>query len=447
MASKRKMKPRTEKLIEGVKMNHVKDELVRKAYIVAFKASNRMSEPPMKLPKPGDLDLDDVVRNLVLWYRVSTPADSLCECTTCGGDSDSKLDACPFCGDSESEEEVEAEEEVEEEPAKPAKASKTTKATKASPAPKAEPVKAKKSKEQEPEPVKAPSKKQKKPSLEPKTKDASIVIATTEDGTEVIDKSALSVCQLDKYIQEINERKISASKDIWFIGKLITIIYQNKLWRLRLNEKLESAYSTWSQFCKAELGMSEAHALKHQQVYANFDSETVERLGFAKCLVELHLPAELKEKNRPEKKSHLSKDAEEVLKKEIPKTHPEALTVAMAPGIVDLKLNIRQKNGIRKASNVQAMSIDEDPWAVEILPNNVCVYYSVSRDHEGKLVLRVERKRSKRNEIFADVPEEEDEDTMEIPDDIEEEVDADVELEDEDEDEDELDDEETEEDE
>lgn len=436
MATKRKMKPKTAKIVEGVRLEQAKEEIVRKAYKLAAKAASKMSAPPMKLPPADGLDLEGLVRNLVLWYRASTPADSLCDCTTCGGDSDSRLDACPFCGDSETDaEDVEEATELESvpepepapAPAKPVKEPAKAKGAKPAKEPKAaEPEPAKPSKPATPIKLEKPANKAKPlVALDPPSKTnapvVSRIVAVAEDGVEVIDKSAASVEALDESVHRVTTLKNQAAKGIWDIGVEIKRILDEKLWRLRLDANGEALYKTFAQFCKAELEMGYSHANRLMQVASTFPKELMERVGIAKCSIALHVPVEARAKlldgAESKSKSTLSKEAQALKDSEKPRDPRVALTVAMAPGVVELDLVIRpKKKGATKQSDVKAKSIEEDPWAFERLPNNVIIYYALLRDREGNLVLRIDRRRVKSDEIFLDEPEgkDEEDDTIDL---------------------------------
>jgi hypothetical protein len=149
------------------------------------------------------------------------------------------------------------------------------------------------------------------------------------------------------------------------------------------------------------------------QVASTFPKEMMERIGISKCSIMLHLPAEarakLLESAESKSKSALSKEARELKEGDAPKVPRTALTVAMAPGIVEIPMMARPKDGVRKTSNVAAVSIDDDPACVEKLPNNVQVRYMVMRDLEGKLVLRIDRRRIQAGKLFDDEAENQDE--------------------------------------
>ena len=360
---------------------------------------------------------------------------------------------CPFCGDNETEGEEDA-----SEPEKPAKEEKPAKPSKDKPkeAPKepakvVKPAKEDKVKAKEaPKPATKPEPKAEKPSklvldppLNTNAPTVSRVIAKAEDGTEVIDKSGAMVDSLDDSVRKISELKNKSAKGIWDIGVEIQRIFDQKLWRLRVTDKGHATYKTFAQFCKSELEMGYSHANRLMQVASTFPKEMMERIGISKCSIMLHLPAEarakLLESAESKSKSALSKEARELKEGDAPKMPRTALTIAMAPGIVEIPMMARPKDGVRKISNVAAFSIDDDPACVEKLPNNVQVRYMVIRDFEGRFVLRIDRRRIQAGKLFEDEPEnaDEEEEKDELGVDVLDEVGEDEEVIEDDEDEDE----------
>lgn len=55
------------------------------------------------------------VKRMARWFKVNTPAEEMSTCS-CGGESDIRLEQCPFCGDGEVEDEESPEEAVAEAP-------------------------------------------------------------------------------------------------------------------------------------------------------------------------------------------------------------------------------------------------------------------------------------------------------------------------------------------
>lgn len=393
-------------------MDKVNEQLTRQAYREAVKAAEQMSKPPMELPDDGKLDAEGLVQNLVLWYRVTSTAEDLCDCSTCGGDSDARLDACPFCGDSALDEEPEAE---PAEPAEPAPAK--GKAAKG----KAKPEKpAKKKLVRKKKPTEAPQAAAKgsggtkggKGQAPAKPKSQKAPAAGTEvveaEGVVVVDKGELAESALDDTIVRIENLKKQAAKGIWDLGMEIKDILDRGLWRLRLDDAGKPRYRTFSAFCKAELGMAYSHANRLVGVATAFPKELMERIGIAKCSIALHVPKEARDKllegAESKSKAELSAEAAKLKNSELPTTPKGALTVAMAPGITEIVLHARPKQmGAKKnGDHKPAKSLADDPWGVEQLANKVHVYYVVTRNKKGEIVLRIERRRVTKDQLFVD---------------------------------------------
>jgi len=195
------------------------------------------------------------------------------------------------------------------------------------------------------------------------------------------------------------------------LGVEIKAIVDGGLWRLRTDEAGKSLYRTFQQFCKAELGMGYTHANRLMKVAETFPKETMERIGIAKCSVMLYLPKEAREQllDGAEEKStsQLSDEAAQLRDSEAERQPPKgSLTVAMAPGVTEIPLKARPKANARKASDKPARGLGDDPWALEQLPNKVHVYYAVTKNKAGELVLRIERRRVTRDELFHNEVEE-----------------------------------------
>lgn len=373
---------RTTKVVEGVRLDKVKEELVRTAYREAAEAAGEMASPPMELPDEGSLDLEGLVSNLVMWYRAASPKEDLADCTTCGGDSDARLDACPFCGDSEV---IDAGDEEVHEPEK----------------------------EPEPEPEvevqETPKGRKKKPtSTRKKKKPAAVVKVNTPPGdpeVELVDKDAHSVEELDEAVVRVDELKRAAALGIWELGQEIKKINEEKLWRLRLDEAGKGLYRTFAAFVKAELGIGYSHAHRLMSAAQAFPKEIMEKVGVAKCSILLSLPpearAKLQEGADKKSTSQLSEEAKALRDGDRPKPPKGALTVAMAPGIIEIPMLARPKANARKASEKKAKTMADDPWAVEQLPNQVNVYYGLVKNKKGELVLRIDRRRVRKDDVFA----------------------------------------------
>jgi hypothetical protein len=410
-ARKARSSAKAPKVIEGVRMDKVNEQLTRKAYRDAVSAAEQMSKPPMKLPDDGKLDAEGLVRELVLWYRATSTAEDLCDCSTCGGDSDARLDACPFCGDTALDEDGDAgpaPEPTPEPTPEPAKG----KGGKAKPA--------KKKLVRKKKPTAAPQaaakgsggakggKGQGSAKPEPQGRPGASAEVVEAEGVVVVDKGELAEAALDDTIVRIENLKKQAAKGIWDLGMEIKDILDRGMWRLRLDEAGKPRYRTFSAFCKAELGMAYSHANRLVGVATAFPKELMERIGIAKCSIALHVPKEARDKllegAESKSKAELSAEAAKLKNSELPSAPKGALTVAMAPGITEIVLHARPKQmGAKKnGEHKPAKSLADDPWGVEQLANKVHVYYAITRNKKGEIVLRIERRRVTKDQLFVD---------------------------------------------
>jgi len=365
-------------IVEGVRLDKVDETTLFAAYRKERVACEAMADPPMGLPDEEGLDTAGLVSNLVLWYRAVTPKEELCDCSTCGGDSDARLDACPFCGDTEETDMVVGQEEDVGQGAEG-----TVQGS-------------------EPEPKPSKPGRRIVHASEPELVEAEVV--------EVVDKNAMEVDELDKMLVDIHQLKAQSATSIWELGTKIKELIDTGKWRFRLDDNGRTKYRTFPQFCKAELGMGYTQANRLVKVAEQFPRDQMERLGIAKCSVMLYLPKEVRDQlaTGAENKSvsQLSKEAQELRDGETsPSTPRGSLTVAMAPGVVEIPLLARPKVNARKASDKPAKSLSEDPWAVEQLPNKVHCYYSVTKNKDGNLVLAIDRRRVTREDVVQNTVE------------------------------------------
>lgn len=423
-------------VVQGVRMDKVSETVVRAAYRQARANAARMGKAPMDLRDDAELSLTDVVGELVLWNRATSR--ELVDCTTCNGDSDGGLDACPYCGDSdvelvESAEDDDAAEQPHSEPhidvseddfeVLPPDDEDDTPPEDIEPDEdpdemlKEKFVKAKKERTTREKIAKNVAK---SPSRRNKV---DVVVTGTEwsepdENGEVhmvdrlsaeivqheTDKAMLQVKKLDEAVERIVHLKDSVAIGIWQLGHEIDEVLTGGLWRLRINSDKKQAFRTFAAFCQFELGMSYSHANRLVEASRKFTKEQMERIGVAKCAIMLQLPPEMRNKLVDESDgktvAQLSDEARKLRGKEAPAAPPKgAITVAMAQGMVELSLMARPKKTQKSRSDIPAKGITDEPWAMETLPNNVVVSYFVMKDDEGNLRLRIDRRRT---QVFDD---------------------------------------------
>jgi hypothetical protein len=115
----------------------------------------------------------------------------------------------------------------------------------------------------------------------------------------------------------------------------------------------------------------------------------------------------------PDQRNHLARDAGDKTTSELSAearalrnaegvaTPRGAITVAMAPGVVELPMKARPKANAKRSSDKAAKSIADDPLAIEELSNNVHVSYTLIQNKAGELVLRIDRRRVNATDVFA----------------------------------------------
>lgn len=343
MAKKKKTRKRvrkpTAREVEGV----VLAKIDRKAFAASYtEAANTPTKKGVKpLPDPAKASFTEQVAALVLWYRQVTPKAELGDCSTCGGDSDMRLDACPFCGDSE-----------------------VTSAASAAPPSDDEPSEAE-------------------------------VKATLAKHT---------VGELDANVRCVHTLKAKAARGIWELGDAIRFNYERHLWKLRLNKKGAPVFKTFRQFVQAEYAMTHVHAHRLMRVAAAFTREEMEGVGVTKLNLLLQVPPDKRDPlvqaaKQGASRAQLSAAVQKMKDDDKIKRPRGALTCAMAPGLTTIPLMKRpptDKPKIRKP----AKTLTDDPFAVEALANEVMVRYQITRNQKGELMLAIERRRAVEGEVF-----------------------------------------------
>lgn len=242
--------------------------------------------------------------------KIATP---LLFCETCGGGSPASLDACPFCGDSDAEEnagqsaapaaaeEPEQEAAPESEPEEPVTeaAGEITEPGKildgAAPDEEAKPAKRKPGRPKKNGAALAvtsppPAAVSKKNGLRPGPKSS---FASAAAGREK---------DLDEAVGRIQTLQRQGVKCLWQLGIEIKAIYDSELWMARSAEGSTKGqrYKAFDQFIRMELGITAATAFDQMKIAKEFTAEQVNEIGTSKLHAILQAPeakrAELVEK-------------------------------------------------------------------------------------------------------------------------------------------------------
>lgn len=221
---------------------------------------------------------------------------------------------------------------------------------------------------------------------------------------------------LDKAVKRISKLKADTANSLWHLGHEVKLVLDNRLWMLRTDQAGAVKYRTFKQFVVGELGMSYMHVHRLVQVSSAFTEEEMKQIGVSKCHVMLSVPPErraglLEQAGTGASRAQLSDAAAQLVKSERPQPpqrNVKPITVAMAQGRVELQLFARPKGVHGKPSSLEqkanprtAKGINDDPFAIEILPNDVRVLYNVAKNPDGSWVLIIERRRAKEDELFA----------------------------------------------
>jgi len=193
---------------------------------------------------PRGITLREKVK-LVETHQVETvPDDNLSEpCTVCGGESDTKLAACPFCGAAGIDgmvdgKPVEAEGHVVPDTEGPPKEAKKSR---------------KKRSEAGPPEVESPP---------------STTLAADHP--------------LEVGIARVFEAKRAGANCMWDLGRALIGIFEHNLWKHRVDANGKPKYRGWNQFVQEELEIVPSYSYRVMDVAANFSREQFVSIGVKK---------------------------------------------------------------------------------------------------------------------------------------------------------------------
>lgn len=325
------------------------------------------------------------VQRLTAWYAnpENVPKEDVADCSTCGGDSDVKEPACPYCGDGDT---------ITSQPAPrpPLRAVAPAAARPTPPGPSSIAV-------------------------------AGARLESRTFGGTVSAPSSVPLqpaAELDKAVARIHRQMRGAADSLWEVGSELQALHQRNLWKARKDEKGEEKYKSWGQFCETELGFSHGYSLKLIDVAEVYTREQVAALGVSKLYITLQVPKEDREKllataQQGASREELKEAAREVGKTPRPElagadgkgrsgkggagTHkpgsggkrgrkPEKITVAALTTRVELPL-LTQKGTKLKLKLPGPVAVEER------MTNGVKQRFVVTNDDDGFLLLIVERVR------------------------------------------------------
>lgn len=340
------------------------------------------------------------------------PHTQCAQCDTCGAISPLDLTACPFCGVSDPEEDAQAghvEQEPEEETQEEAG-----------------------QEEAEAEVVEAPKKVGKKS----KARHASEFAATEQaSGVQKAAPSSPSMSlwiptaplknemdesHLDNITAKLLFLKSNLAANYWALGKGLKVVLDTTIWKVRTKGpegKAKTAYTSFNQYCKVELKMSNSTCYDLMDAAAKFSEDQARRLGMTKLVLVMRAPENDQERLLEEAEKGATKSqirdavtrAKERVghkrrktgagRKEMPSAGKQRVvgkvTVAMIEG--RQKIAMVQKPDHKLAEGEEAKPckrLADVPIAVEVLTNGVERTYSIiSHPTSGQLLLLIETKR------------------------------------------------------
>ena len=345
------------------------------------------------------------------YYEKNTPAEHLVQCDYCGGVSDDRLEACPFCNDNPGQVSASngaaaaAQKETTVDPKEATK--KTPKAPKSKPTPEA--------------------KANGKAHVNGKAAHATAIVPA--DPAPLAAKTPASAITLSKEsdldvaVADIRKLKVETVVGYKALGLRIKDVYDQQLWKLRTAEG-KQRYKNVDAFFHIELGMTPDTAYGLIDMAARYSDEQIQKFGATKLKLLCEAPKEdqpriMGEIERGASKREVEKIVREVKKKKNHRnprrdtgtvaqgTVGEAggrkrvtsqIAVANMMGTVQVKL-YKRPSGSRQplkemiSEGVRARRLADEPFGMHELANDVVQIFTVQESPSGELVLKIKTKR------------------------------------------------------
>lgn len=303
---------------------------------------------------------------------VDLPANKLADCDNCGGQSDAKLDCCPYCGVAD-DENVSTDDSMIPEPP-------------------------------------------------PGTAGSTLAATRTEK-------------ELDAAVDGITKLKAEGGKNLWLLGKAIATVYDTQLWKQRTDDKDKPAYKSFDDFARKELLMTKTTAYWMMDVSKSFDQKLAGEYGTTKLGHILQAPKEdrqllldkmkagasareIAEEVRERKKKAAANGAARELPRQKDsngrdikkraaasskaiankapkkKARTDAITIAKMLGKQQVKLFKKpEKKG--EEPTTRARKLGDRPFGKLVLENGVVQTFTVTTSSSGELFLSVDTTREK----------------------------------------------------
>lgn len=405
----------------------------------------------------GTVDMSKVKRAVLVKYavqlKVGTDADTdeklvkvltakfeklgvarLADCTNCGGESDRELDACPFCGDANEDEDADessasaSDEDDDQDAASGSDDDDASSDNSASDTASA-------SIDDDPEEVAAanaraaaqpasilagvaPKRVRKVKSTTPAPSAA--MVPAGANATEIVDAPQHTEADFDEAVKRVKYLKGEPMVSLWRLGAEIKVIFDKQLWKQRNKEGGGAAYKSFNQCVIKELGFTVQNAYWLMDVSANFNEEQVREFGTSKLGTILAAPKESREHLLEMAKEGASvrqlrtavtverekagtDDVErETGRRKKPRKKGERAGGAKAKAKAKLKpmitvANIIGRQTVRLYKNLKpearATKLGDLPTGFLDLENGVRMHFLVTTTPSGEVVLRVDTKR------------------------------------------------------
>jgi hypothetical protein len=365
------------KRVSGVDLSMVRPELVLTHYL-------ELAEHGV-VPSLVPPDVAGQVRALVKHYETALKDDPDNRATCdpgCGGVSDMRLPACPFCGDSE-EQLVENGKLVTRKLAGGSGDAATREDAADEPSGSGVPI--------------SPQ-----PPASLRGRDPGVTLAEYHE--QLLGEQLHGTPDLDRCVHNINRFAEATARSIWHLGREVIRCHDDQLWKQRVLSDGSPAYASFRAFVIAELKISSAYAYKLIDVCRNCTEQQVRELGPSKLELLIKAPPAIRPQLEAGAAGKSAVEISEELKRLVdeaigePVDVPEdVITVALTMRKVILPLQARPKGHEHPPLSVAtkpARGLEDEPWAEERLANGVRQRYRLVRNARGELELHVERRRS-----------------------------------------------------
>lgn len=254
-----------------------------------------------------DYDKQNIKRTIEDLAAVMTAAADVSQCTRCGGDSDSSLDECPYCGEGDG---PAPEQSTQQQPKPEVNKPMARRSSKKAAGPKAS---AKKSAtDKTPKATKRRAERGKKAA-------AAVSKALATASTAIVPASSVELAEtthvasraLQNGMDKVRGLQRAGIELTWELGNELAKLFDEKLFTQLQDEKGKPVYKDWSTFVKKEFGIVPAYSYKLMDTALHFTKKQVVEVGVTKLSLMLRIPenkrAELLEHAKETSRTELAK--------------------------------------------------------------------------------------------------------------------------------------------